>query len=217
MQTTSDGKCKVIERIDCSGSGDVNMVKEVKPKEDGTIEGLTGRKLTIDPDWKNPSGTFRIGAKRIFDIFPKSLKDRTLKERQESMWDPGHKQSAAQALKRIREFDDCKKNSAPVPATSSNSSGSVSSVSSETKPEQGDQPLVGLDKLYKESLDCELEVLNSLDKKHKVFNVSASCFYDHLTNHMQFIFRRIRVLRQPGDWDQFMTWSVSTTVITGTW
>ena len=38
MQVTSDGKPKVIERIDASGAGDVDMSKEVEPKN-GTLDG----------------------------------------------------------------------------------------------------------------------------------------------------------------------------------
>jgi len=38
LQVTSDGKPKVIERIDASGCGDVDMSKEVEAK-DGIIEG----------------------------------------------------------------------------------------------------------------------------------------------------------------------------------
>lgn len=39
MQVTSDGKPKLIERFDASGNGDVDMSKEVEPK-DGTIVGI---------------------------------------------------------------------------------------------------------------------------------------------------------------------------------
>ena len=39
MQKTSDGKQKIIERIDCSGAGDVDMSREVTPNKEGTIEG----------------------------------------------------------------------------------------------------------------------------------------------------------------------------------
>jgi len=38
MQVTSDGKQKVIDRIDASGAGDVDMSKEVEPKN-GSIDG----------------------------------------------------------------------------------------------------------------------------------------------------------------------------------
>ena len=39
MAKTSDGKQKIIERIDCSGAGDVDMSREVSPDKDGFIEG----------------------------------------------------------------------------------------------------------------------------------------------------------------------------------
>ena len=40
LAKTSDGKQKIIERIDCSGAGDVDMSREVSPDKDGFIEGI---------------------------------------------------------------------------------------------------------------------------------------------------------------------------------
>lgn len=72
LSKTSDGKPKVIDIIDCSGSGDVAMGALVTPDSvcvDGTtklsILGLSGRVLTLNPSWKNPSGKFRLGIKVI--------------------------------------------------------------------------------------------------------------------------------------------------------
>lgn len=81
LQTTSDGKPKVIDIIDCTGSGDVLMGEPVKVAEDDTITANNGRRLKINPLWKNPSGTFRVGIKALFELYPKNLKDRVIKER----------------------------------------------------------------------------------------------------------------------------------------
>ena len=72
MQVTTDGKRKIIERIDCSGAGDVDMSKEVTRDTDGYIEGVSGRKLKVPDAWNalNATNTYRVGAKRIFDLYP---------------------------------------------------------------------------------------------------------------------------------------------------
>ena len=42
LRETPDGKRKVIDRIDASGAGDVDMSKVVEPDEDGRIKGEEG-------------------------------------------------------------------------------------------------------------------------------------------------------------------------------
>ncbi|KAF9174357.1 tripeptidyl-peptidase II Tpp2 [Mortierella sp. AD011] len=85
LQFTSDGKPKIIDIVDCSGSGDIPTTTIVKAteNEDGTpvITGLTGRKLHLSKEWKNPTGEYRIGIKRAYDLFPEELADRIKQER----------------------------------------------------------------------------------------------------------------------------------------
>lgn len=55
----------------------------VKPTEEerncekvSVIKGLSGRSLIIDPSWKCPSGEYRVGIKRAYELFPSELKSR---------------------------------------------------------------------------------------------------------------------------------------------
>ncbi|KAF9580814.1 tripeptidyl-peptidase II Tpp2, partial [Lunasporangiospora selenospora] len=85
LQLTSDGKPKIIDIVDCSGSGDIPTTTIVKPTEDEdgypVVTGLSGRKLKLGKDWKNPSGEYRLGIKRAYDLFPDELQERIKKER----------------------------------------------------------------------------------------------------------------------------------------
>ena len=82
LQTTPDGKPKVIDMIDGTGSGDVDT-STVRKVKNGVLEGLSGRQLRIDPAWKNPSGEFRVGVKCAWDFFPPRLIPSLKKERRE--------------------------------------------------------------------------------------------------------------------------------------
>jgi tripeptidyl-peptidase-2 len=80
LQTTSTGLPKVIDIIDCSGSGDVSMSPPISAK-DHKLTTADGRVLTINPAWKNPTGLWRIGVKRASELYPRGLKERVLEER----------------------------------------------------------------------------------------------------------------------------------------
>lgn len=45
-KVTSDGKRKIVDLIDCTGSGDVDT-SVTRTASDGVLLGLTGRKLTV--------------------------------------------------------------------------------------------------------------------------------------------------------------------------
>merc|ERR1712012_377550 len=51
LQVTSDGKPKVIERIDASGAGDVDMSKTAEVSEDFKLTGVTGKTLVVPSEW----------------------------------------------------------------------------------------------------------------------------------------------------------------------
>lgn len=77
LAVTSDGKPKIIDVVDATGSGDVSMEKTVKISEDGTITGVTGRKLSIPSGWLKPdSGDYHIGVKELGALIPGSAKGR---------------------------------------------------------------------------------------------------------------------------------------------
>ncbi|MEZ5951561.1 MAG: hypothetical protein R3C12_20570 [Planctomycetaceae bacterium] len=71
LQTTPDGRPKVIDLIDGTGSGDVDMQRVVKA-QDHKIQGLSGRELTLGQDWQNPTQEYRVGLKSGYELFPVS-------------------------------------------------------------------------------------------------------------------------------------------------
>ena len=83
LQTTPDGRPKVIDIVDATGSGDVNMSNVVTP-DDGKVTGLSGRVLKLDPRWKLSDSEIRIGMKAGFEIFPHELVDRVKKHRHQA-------------------------------------------------------------------------------------------------------------------------------------
>ncbi|KAJ2877868.1 hypothetical protein IWW38_006466, partial [Coemansia aciculifera] len=85
LQVTSDGKRKVLDYVDCTGSGDVALSSPLKCSEDADLElkGPSGRLLKLNAAWCNPSGEWRVGAKRLYDIAPPQVKTSVQAERKE--------------------------------------------------------------------------------------------------------------------------------------
>jgi tripeptidyl-peptidase-2 len=69
LQTTTDDKPKIIDSIDCTGSGDVSMeAASSTVDEHGYIGGVGNRKIKVNPKWTNPSGKYLVGVKVISNI-----------------------------------------------------------------------------------------------------------------------------------------------------
>ncbi|XP_046339901.1 tripeptidyl-peptidase 2-like [Haliotis rufescens] len=151
LQVTSDGRPKIIDIVDATGSGDVDTSQVVEAVA-GEITGLTGRTLKIPFSWKNPSSKYHIGVKNAYDLFPKGLKERMTRERREQNWDPHHRVAVAAAAKKLEDLD-----------TKAGSSLE--------------------EKLIKEELQAQADILQSLDKKYSDCGPVYDCvvFYDGST------------------------------------
>jgi hypothetical protein len=50
--------------------------------DDGiTLVATTGKKLQINPSWKNPTGKWRVGSKALFELYPGGLVSRMKEKR----------------------------------------------------------------------------------------------------------------------------------------
>lgn len=79
LQRTSTGEPKILDLIDATGSGDVDMscVRTTVSKQKRRIESLYGRVLRIPDDWCNPTGVWHVGVKSEYDFLPSAVKSRS--------------------------------------------------------------------------------------------------------------------------------------------
>ncbi|XP_059629254.1 tripeptidyl-peptidase 2 isoform X2 [Cornus florida] len=104
LQVTSDGKPKVLDVIDCTGSGDIDTSNVVKANADGCILGASGASLAVNSSWENPSGEWHVGYKLVYELFTNTLTSRLKKERKKK-WDEKNQEVIAEAVKHLDEFD----------------------------------------------------------------------------------------------------------------
>ena len=103
LQFTSDGKSKIVDIIDGTGDGDVDMSAERKPVDE-TLTGATGRPLSVNPNWNNPTGTFRVGYKFAFDLLPPQVVSRIKADRRRK-FDMAHRDLEAGLQRQIQDWD----------------------------------------------------------------------------------------------------------------
>lgn len=85
LQTTTDSKPKVVDLVDCTGSGDVDTSTTAAVSPEGSLRGLSGRSLSVPKSWPPcPSGRYHLGLKAAFDLYPRGLAGRVKDERKKA-------------------------------------------------------------------------------------------------------------------------------------
>ena len=99
LQACPDGRPKLIDMVDCSGSGDVDVSMQAHATTEEncyTVQGISGKMLRLNPNWtlcafpvtetskedsKEESYPVRLGLKRGYELFPEKLKSRVREHR----------------------------------------------------------------------------------------------------------------------------------------
>ncbi|VEU36565.1 unnamed protein product [Pseudo-nitzschia multistriata] len=111
LQETSTGLPKYLDFLDCTGDGDIDTtatatIPEVSNDDaDGpiVIKGKSGRDLTLGA-WAPPAGcTVRLGSIRLYDVIPRSVKRRLVRERKEAFVDE-HRRLIAQTQQTLDDL-----------------------------------------------------------------------------------------------------------------
>ncbi|OWZ15801.1 Tripeptidyl-peptidase [Phytophthora megakarya] len=83
LQTTPDGRPKIVDIVDATGAGDVDTSTVLEPK-DGKLTLANGRVLTLNSEWKpSQNGKYHVGTVAAFHLFPGPLVSRLKTERKE--------------------------------------------------------------------------------------------------------------------------------------
>jgi tripeptidyl-peptidase-2 len=86
LQETSEGLPKYLDFLDCTGDGDIDTTATAtipEANETIVIKGKSGRELTIGEWAPKPGSEVRLGSIRLYDVIPRSVMRRLLRERKE--------------------------------------------------------------------------------------------------------------------------------------
>ena len=99
LQTTSAGERKMLDIVDCTGSGDVDTTATATADADGCITGLSGRKLTIPASWPKLAADekYHLGLKAAFELYPRGLAGRIKDKRRKARIDEAQRDAVAKA------------------------------------------------------------------------------------------------------------------------
>ena len=106
LATTPSGAPKILDVRDCTGAGDVVLGEALSLDADGTLPSSASptKRLAINPAWPNPTGLWRVGHKRAYDLFAAPLA-RRFKADRAAAFDDAHAvalSSAAATLASVR-------------------------------------------------------------------------------------------------------------------
>lgn len=148
----------MIERFDCSGSGDVDTTFQAPPDADGILIGLSGRRLQITDRMRaenaDEEGHFRLGLKGLFDLYPNKVRERWLADTKLKTWDGPHKIAVAEMARDLESFEE------QNPSHSTNF----------------------LERLHKEHLEQSIELLNNWDKAYAQLKPLFDCILYHVAD-----------------------------------
>ncbi|SPO40259.1 related to Tripeptidyl-peptidase II [Pseudozyma flocculosa] len=161
-------KGKMVDVIDCSGSGDMPL-RSVKPEaasgsasaSSDTISlksPFTGRTIKVSSRWSNPSGEWKVGFKAAYDLWPGELVSRRSAERKKA-FDVSHQALLCRVQDELYAFENAPKPQA-APAAGDKSG---QAQPSDKGPAQDDESR----RLHKEELKAKVQALKDLAASYK--------------------------------------------------
>jgi len=113
LQETSEGLPKYLDFLDCTGDGDIDTtatttIPEVSSDETEkgkpvVVKGKSGRSLTLGEWAPKPGSKIRLGSIRLYDVIPRSVKGRLVRERKAAFVDE-HRRLIAQTQQTLDEL-----------------------------------------------------------------------------------------------------------------
>ncbi|WFD30283.1 tripeptidyl-peptidase II [Malassezia sp. CBS 17886] len=174
-----DGPNKVVDVIDCTGGGDVPLdTVEARKSADGAsvelVSPTTKRTLLVSPAWENPTGVWKVGTKRAYDLWPAELVKRRTAERK-SAFDVSQAALLQDAQRALAAFERGGPRGEPR-----GSAAAPESAASDPAPANGDEAAAHERALQKEELVKRIQLLKDLAKDWKDAGpiVEAVVFHD---------------------------------------